>query len=181
MGHCRLAVNQAESFFGSISMIGRALVFFLILAAISCGRSSRKEALNSLDTWYCSPPIDIASEDLWRKLPQSAIASIPKETERMAIQLLEGGPCRRLSRLDLAECGLGGAAYMDGHAPYLLRGLRPKLEGPNVRLSVLCSCERVWVKWDALSHSTPAIERRPLVAWLPFEPEAVFATVSLAE
>jgi hypothetical protein len=126
----------------------------------------------SADAWYRAPPADFPWED--RRI-YSGIYEVPDARLAQAQRLLETQPVVELQPRDVREFAGRDALPPPGFKPYLIRGVDLGRRG---QYSIALSGNAAVVVYETRLAAPSAMQRRPLVAFLPEKPGKVYVTLS---
>ena len=107
---------------------------------------------------------------------------MPAKGLDQALRMLHDRSYVALKPSDLSAQGLVEVPpRKDNLKPYLVRGVRVLIEGPNETFRIQYKGEKIRVTYWILSGDDPGAARAPLIVWLPFEPEDVYVSFGVAK
>ncbi|HVO49195.1 MAG TPA: hypothetical protein VMT29_22985 [Steroidobacteraceae bacterium] len=157
----------------SRNAVGNLLASALIVSTLAIPwRITSQSPWTIADAWYRAPPPDFAWED--RRI-YSGIYEVPDSRIGQAQRLLETQPVVELQPKDVHEFSGRETLPPPGFKPYLIRGVDLGRRG---QYSIALSGNAAVVVYETGLAAPSAMQKRPLVVFLPEKPGNVYVTLS---
>jgi hypothetical protein len=153
--------------------VGNLLAVALIVSTLATPWWVTRQAPWTIaDAWYRAPPPDFAWED--RRI-YSGIYEVPETRLGQAEHMLETQAVVELQSGDVREFSGREVLPPPGFKPYLIRAVDLGRRG---QYSIALSGNAAVVVYETGFAAPSAMQKRPLVAFLPEKPSKVYVTLS---